>query len=57
MDALRPFLACRLLGVLPLHRLRGDDTALCLAKLAQLSNPQAQLRDLFTDLTVQERAR
>jgi hypothetical protein len=56
MDALRPFLTCRILGVLPITTLRGDDAALCLAKLAQLQTRDLDLHDLIADLTVLETA-
>jgi len=39
MPLLRPFLALRVLGVIPLGQLRGPDALLCLAKLAELTTP------------------
>jgi hypothetical protein len=57
MAALRPFLVCRILGVLPLTCLIGDDAALCLARLAQLQDPDLSLGDLLADLTLVEHAR
>jgi hypothetical protein len=35
-DCLQPFLAIRLLGVIPLQQMSGHDAILCLAKLARL---------------------
>jgi len=39
MAVLRPFLALRVLGAIPLGQLRGPDAVLCLAKLAELATP------------------
>ena len=39
MPLLRPFLALRVLGVIPLSQLSGPDALLCLAKLAELTTP------------------
>jgi hypothetical protein len=54
MDALRPFLTCRILGVLPIATFHGDDAALCLAKLAQLQDRDLDLHDFIADLTIAE---
>jgi hypothetical protein len=43
MTLLRPFLALRVLGVIPLGQLRGPDALLCLAKLAELATPDLTL--------------
>jgi hypothetical protein len=45
-DALRPFLAVRILGVIPLGQLSGPDALLCFAKLAELADPRLTLDDL-----------
>ena len=37
--SLRPFLALRILGVIPLHQMTGPHAIACLAKLAELSRP------------------
>ena len=44
--ALRPFLAARILGVIPLGRMSGPDALLCLARLAEALHPAATLDDL-----------
>lgn len=43
--SLRPFLALRILGVIPLGQMNGPDAAACLAKLAELSSPALSLPD------------
>jgi hypothetical protein len=42
---LRPFLALRILSVIPLGQMTGPDAAACLAKLAELSSPALNLPD------------
>jgi hypothetical protein len=51
IDALRPFLVCRILGVINLRVLDGTDAVLCLAKLAELCQPDLTLRDLLSSVT------
>ncbi|GAA1774345.1 hypothetical protein [Luedemannella helvata] len=50
MYALRPYLICRILGVIDLCAMAGADTVVCLAKLAQLRQPGLTLDDLLADL-------
>jgi hypothetical protein len=52
MDTLRPFLVCRVLGVINLAALNGTDAVLCLAMLAQLSRPNLTMDDLIAGITV-----
>ncbi|QSB14178.1 hypothetical protein JQS43_22060 [Natronosporangium hydrolyticum] len=52
LGCLRPFLVTRILGVIHLATLDGMDTALCLAKLAQLQDLQTGLGSLLADLVV-----
>jgi hypothetical protein len=51
IDALRPFLMCRVLGVIDLRVLDGTDAVLCLAKLAELCQPDLTIRDLLSSVT------
>jgi hypothetical protein len=55
IDALRPFLVCRILGVFSLCTLDGPDAVLRLAKLAQLCQPGMIVDDLLADLAAPER--
>jgi hypothetical protein len=45
-DALRPFLALRILGVIPLGEMSGHDALLCFAKLAEVLDPSLTLAEL-----------
>lgn len=51
--ALRPFLVCRVLGVINLNVLTTTDRLLCLATLAQLTNPNLEINDLLAAVTIQ----
>ena len=44
-NALRPFLAIRLLGVIPLNQMSLEHALLCTAKLAELTSPDFTLAD------------
>jgi len=44
LTRLRPFLTMRVLGVIPLAQLSGPHALLCLAKLAELADPDTTLR-------------
>lgn len=52
LDLLRPFLVMRILTVLPLTKLHSDDALLCLAKLAQLQNPDLTIAEFLADTDV-----
>jgi hypothetical protein len=43
--SLRPFLALRILGVIPLGQMNGSNAAACLAKLAELTSSTLNLPD------------
>jgi ADP-ribose pyrophosphatase YjhB (NUDIX family) len=45
--ALRPFLAARILGVIPLGQMSGQHALLCLARLAETLHPATALADLM----------
>lgn len=49
-DVLRPFLALRILGVIPLGRMSGSDALLCWARLAEVLDPHLTLVDLVTSV-------
>lgn len=48
ITAIRPFLVCRILGVVNLGSLSGCDAALCLARLAQLYRADLTVDELLT---------
>lgn len=50
LDALRPFLLARILGVIPLTTMQPKHRLGCLAALAIITNPQTTLDSLLTDL-------
>jgi hypothetical protein len=52
LDVLRPFLAMRVLSVIPLAELAGPHALLCLAKLAELTHPDTTLRSWCTTMPV-----
>lgn len=54
LDLLRPFLIMRILTVLPLAAMHADDALLCLAKLAQLQDPNLTLNRFLDDTGVLE---
>jgi hypothetical protein len=49
-DVLRPFLAVRILGVIPLGRMNGLDALLCFAKLAEILDRGLALVELIGPL-------
>jgi len=51
LTAIRPFLLTRMLGVLPLTALGGNDAAVCLATLAQVHH-RLDLSQILSELTV-----
>jgi hypothetical protein len=52
--ALRPFLVCRILGVINLHELSSADRLLCLAALAKLTADGVGLSDIVAAITIQQ---
>jgi hypothetical protein len=51
-EVLRPFLLCRVLGVIDLRLLDGTDSVLALSMLAQLANPNMTIDKLIDEVTI-----
>ncbi|HZU14510.1 MAG TPA: hypothetical protein VFB58_16840 [Chloroflexota bacterium] len=52
MAVLRPFLAMRVLGVIPLGEMSAHDAMLCCAKLAEIRDPDLTLTELAASTLV-----